>query len=601
MNDTLLNAVSGIKTHQFGLDSISNNIANVNTNGYKANTPEFKTLFSKNLDSMNSSTVTNNDFSYGVTGGSNNIDTKLGDLRKVDNPTSVAFTGKGWLVVGKDKNGTFEIDKNGYKESSPDQNFFTRNGDFSMDSDGYLVNAQGYYLYGVNLGKIQNDTFKASQDPEGDLKKLATGVMKPIAIPPDISYAPVETTKVNLNVNLNRTKDFKSIVSAYTEGHVFNEARFFNQDLNAIANTDKDMLNPSAYSDGTITITDKNGQVKEYKYSYGDGTSSENKFHTIGQLQYLIQRDTGLDLDLSRDAKGAIYPKSTLVLKNSDDDTLKIKVAGKLFERLGLNGSNDSFAKGESILGTNLNVPTYSTTTEVYDSTGKKYALRTDYLLVNSGDDTGPQTTPETWNTRSAIYEFGGDHMMVSKNFTEGVISFDKNGKAITKDLDIPFLDNKDIVLTLKDSSNKAYADSRINKTTQDGKERGELRDIRINDEGIISLSFSNGQNEAIGRVGLAMFANDQGLKKVGGNLFALDPRTINGQQGLASGDPKLVWDEDSNLKNGKIMQGYVETSNVDLSTALTDLILMQRGYSMNAKAFTTGDDLTKEAINLKR
>ena len=97
------------------------------------------------------------------------------------------------------------------------------------------------------------------------------------------------------------------------------------------------------------------------------------------------------------------------------------------------------------------------------------------------------------------------------------------------------------------------------------------------------------------------MFANDQGLKKVGGNLFALNPSTVNGETTQLSGNPKLVWDESSNLKQGKILQGYVETSNVDVADALTNLILMQRGYSMNAKAFTTSDDLIKEAIALKR
>ena len=163
MNDTMLNAVSGIKTHQFGLDSISNNIANINTLGYKANDPEFKTLFSRSMDSMNASTVTNNDFSYGVTGASNNTITKMGNLKKADSDTSVAYTGKGWFVVGKNKDGQFEIDDDNFKSS--DGNYFTKNGDFTIDSDGYLVNSEGYYLYGVNLGKIKGNNFTASQDP----------------------------------------------------------------------------------------------------------------------------------------------------------------------------------------------------------------------------------------------------------------------------------------------------------------------------------------------------------------------------------------------------------------------------------------------------
>lgn len=599
MNDTMLNAVSGIKTHQFGLDSISNNIANVNTVGYKANDPEFKTLFSRSMESLNASTVTNNDFSYGVTSGSNNIITKMGNLKKADNDTAVAYTGKGWFVVGKNKEGQFEINDDDFNVS--DENYFTKNGDFTVDSEGYLVNSEGYYLYGVNLGKIQNNNFKASQDPENDYKELAKGVMKPIAIPPQISYQPVETTKVDLSVNLNRTGELKNIVQAYTTNGVFNEIGFFNQDFNALANRDGDMIRPNNFSKADIEVTMPDGTVQIVHYEYGDGTSSQGKFHTVGQLQYLIKRDTGLDLELNRGRDGTIDPKGILVLKNNTTTPVKVKVSGNFFERLHITGEMDPMAKDDYIAGTNLSVPSFTNTTEVFDESGKKYALRNEYFLINAGDGEGVQQSPETWNVRSYVHEFSGDRMLVSSEIKEGKIFFDPQGKADADDMEIPFLGQKNIKLTLNRSTNHVYQESGTNNTEQDGKNRGEMSNIRINNEGIISVSFTNGQTEAIGRVGLAMFANDQGLKKVGGNLFALNPTTANGEVVQQSGNPKLVWGEDSTLKQGKILQGYVETSNVDVADALTGLILMQRGYSMNAKAFTTSDDLIKEAIALKR
>ncbi|RDU59787.1 flagellar hook-basal body complex protein [Helicobacter sp. MIT 14-3879] len=599
MNDTMLNAVSGIKTHQFGLDSISNNIANVNTTGYKANSPEFKTLFARSMDSLNASTVTNNDFSYGVTGGSNNIITKTGNLKKADSDTAVAYTGKGWFVVGKNKEGQFEISEDNFNVS--DENYFTKNGDFTIDSDGYLVNSEGYYLYGVNLGKIKDNSFKASQDPEQDYKELAKGVMKPISIPPQISYEPVETTKVDLSVNLNRMGELKNVVQAYTTNGVFNEIGFFNHDFNALANRDGDMIRPNNFSKADIEVTMPDGTVQIAHYEYGDGTSSQGRFHTIGQLQYLIKRDTGLDLELNRGANGVIDPKGVLVLKNNTNTPVKIKVSGNFFERLHITGEMDPMAKNDYIAGTNLSVPSFTNTTEVFDPSGKKYALRNEYFLINAGDAEGTQQHPETWNVRSYIHEFSGDRMLVSSEVKEGKIFFDPQGKANADDMEIPFLGQKNVKLTLNRSTNHVYAESGVNNTEQDGKNRGEMSNIRINNEGVISVAFTNGQVEAIGRVGLAMFANDQGLKKVGGNLFALNPTTANGEVVQQSGNPKLVWGEDSNLKQGKVLQGYVETSNVDVADALTSLILMQRGYSMNAKAFTTSDDLIKEAIALKR
>ncbi len=105
-----------------------------------------------------------------------------------------------------------------------------------------------------------------------------------------------------------------------------------------------------------------------------------------------------------------------------------------------------------------------------------------------------------------------------------------------------------------------------------------------------------------MGRVGITAFVNDQGLKKVGGNLFSLDVQGFGGQVGMLSGPPLLGWDENSGgLKFGQVIDNMIEYSNVNIADALTELIVFQRGYSFNAKAFTTGDDLIKEAIALKR
>ena len=67
MNGTMINSYSGIKTHQFGLDSLANNIANVNTIGYRENQPQFESLFASTMDSLNANSPINNDFNYGAT------------------------------------------------------------------------------------------------------------------------------------------------------------------------------------------------------------------------------------------------------------------------------------------------------------------------------------------------------------------------------------------------------------------------------------------------------------------------------------------------------------------------------------------------------
>lgn len=105
MNDTLLNAYSGIKTHQFGIDSLSNNIANVNTLGYRSNDPEFKTLFSSHLDALNAKSVVANDRNYGVTGSGNVLSNKDGEYMPSEGEFHMAYQGKGWFVIGPIKMG----------------------------------------------------------------------------------------------------------------------------------------------------------------------------------------------------------------------------------------------------------------------------------------------------------------------------------------------------------------------------------------------------------------------------------------------------------------------------------------------------------------
>ena len=150
MNSTLINSYSGIRTHQFGLDSISNNIANVNTIGYRRNIPQFESLFSTNMDSLNADSPINNDMNYGATKSSNAISTRSGSYKASDGEFNVAYEGKGWFVVGEQKSGSFEIKDDGYEKKQ--KNYFTRDGSFLRDGEGYIVNTSGYYMYGVDLG-----------------------------------------------------------------------------------------------------------------------------------------------------------------------------------------------------------------------------------------------------------------------------------------------------------------------------------------------------------------------------------------------------------------------------------------------------------------
>lgn len=599
MNDTILNSYSGMKTHQFGLDSISNNIANVNTNGFKENIPEFKNLFSAQMDALNSNTITNNDRSYGATGASNAISTKNGNYHPSDGQFDVAYMGKGWFVVGEKQDGSFEVKEDGYEMPQPI--YFTRNGGFNRDSDGYLVTSSGQYVYGVNLEKIKDGVFTSSPS-EQDLSSLPSGQMQPLQIPQELKFHPVVTTKVDVAVNLNAKSNFKSAQELLVPNGVIDESRVKSQDVASFADDDGQPFDPRAFRDIIITI--KKGEEgseseESLRFTYGSGGASANEFRTIGELMELFKK-SGLELAPTLGARGNL----AFSVRNPKAEKIELTIGGALSSRMGISTAAIPLAQDEHIQSKDLKIATYSTALDIYDEDGGKFLLKSEYYLLDAGDPTGTPPIPQRWLVQSAVYDFNGEFMISKEPVTQELV-FDKDGKPQSPPMELDFKDSKiTYSITGSDkytSRNLPYEDSKMLEASQDGKAEGSLKDIRIDENGIIFLAFSNGVSEPMGRLGVVAFVNDQGLKKMGDNVYSLGTNALGGQNRVLSGNPILGWNNEGNLKFGQIKHKYLETSNVDVGNALTNLILYQRGYSMNAKAFNTGDDLVKEAIALKK
>ena len=599
MNDTILNSYSGMKTHQFGLDSIANNIANVNTNGFKENVPEFKNLFSAQMDALNSNTITNNDRSYGATGASNAISTKNGNYHPSDGQFDVAYMGKGWFVVGEKQDGSFAVKEDGYEMPQPI--YFTRNGGFNRDSDGYLVTSSGQYVYGVNLGKIDNGIFTSSPS-EQDLSSLPSGQMQPLQIPQELKFHPVVTTKVDVAVNLNAKSNFKSAQELLVPNGVIDESRVKSQDVASFADDDGQPFDPRAFRDIIITI--KKGEEgseseESLRFTYGSGGASVNEFRTIGELMELFSKN-GLELAPTLGARGNL----AFSVRNPKAEKIELTIGGALSSRMGISTAAIPLAQDEHIQSKDLKIATYSTALDIYDEDGEKFLLKSEYYLLDAGDPTGTPPIAQKWLVQSAVYDFNGEFMISKEPVTQELV-FDKDGKPESAPMELDFKDSK-IAYSITGSDkytsrNLPYEDSKMLEASQDGKAEGSLKDIRIDENGIIFLAFSNGVSEPMGRLGVVAFVNDQGLKKMGDNVYSLGTNALGGQNRVLSGNPILGWSDDGNLKFGQIKHKYLETSNVDVGNALTNLILYQRGYSMNAKAFNTGDDLVKEAIALKK
>lgn len=113
---------------------------------------------------------------------------------------------------------------------------------------------------------------------------------------------------------------------------------------------------------------------------------------------------------------------------------------------------------------------------------------------------------------------------------------------------------------------------------------------VTINTSGQVQVTLS-GQTapQTIGQLQLATFPNEAGLDSQGGNLFV---------QTAASGAP--VTGNPGTAGFGSVEQGFVETSNVNVVTEITDLITAQRAYEMNSKVITSSDEMMSTLTNLR-
>lgn len=124
----------------------------------------------------------------------------------------------------------------------------------------------------------------------------------------------------------------------------------------------------------------------------------------------------------------------------------------------------------------------------------------------------------------------------------------------------------------------------------QDGFGMGYLETYQIDNSGVITGVYSNGNNRMIGQIAMATFTNPGGLEKAGDSTFVVSNNSGDaniGTSGLAG--------------RGKLIAGSLEMSNVDLAEQFTDMIVTQRGFQANSRTITTSDQMLQELLTLKR
>ena len=143
--------------------------------------------------------------------------------------------------------------------------------------------------------------------------------------------------------------------------------------------------------------------------------------------------------------------------------------------------------------------------------------------------------------------------------------------------------------ISMLNSQQQNTGTSTFGNPTQDGYKPGELTSYQINNDGTLVGNYSNEKTLVLGQIALANFANPEGLKSEGNNVWSATGSSGQALVGLAG---------TGNL--GTLTAGALESSNVDLSKELVNMIVAQRNYQSNAQTIKTQDQILNTLVNLR-
>ena len=245
-----------------------------------------------------------------------------------------------------------------------------------------------------------------------------------------------------------------------------------------------------------------------------------------------------------------------------------------------------------------LMMSSHGATAEIYDSLGSKHTVSIKWAKTGTTSGGGTEWSMIIQVPEPAEINFSGSG---PRNVLTGSLRFNSNGSlASFNPAGFSFTANngsaagQSVRLNfglgtdfngLTSFDKKSSTDS----IAQDGYAGGTLTNLKVDENGTIIGTFSNGKSFGLAQVAVATFTNQEGLHAEGENVFSMTSNSGEAVIGTAGSGDK-----------GTIAAAKLEASNVDLSRALTQLIVIQRGYQANSKTITTSDEMLNTLLQLK-
>ena len=243
---------------------------------------------------------------------------------------------------------------------------------------------------------------------------------------------------------------------------------------------------------------------------------------------------------------------------------------------------------------TNVDSYNKSVPMTVYDSLGNEHNLN--LYFVKSANNTWDvysmdASVGETWPVPPAA----GKAALTQMTFNDNGVLTGMTGETAgnrTVSVTVASLNGSaagSFNLNMLGSMQQNNGETAIASNTQNGYKPGSLVKYVINDDGTVTGTYSNEQSQLLGQIVMANFANNEGLQSEGDNVWSATQASGVALLGLAG---------TGNF--GKLTSGALESSNVELSKELVNMIVAQRNYQSNAQTIKTQDSILNTLVNLR-
>ncbi len=562
-------AISGLKNHQTMMDVISNNIANVNTTGFKSSRVTFQTLLAQTIrgsipGAIGSGGQDSIQIGLGMAiSGVDKLNTQ-GVLSNTSKLTDMAISGDGYFIM-----------TDGYRK------FYSRDGAFDLDSTGALISPST----GLRVNGWVAETNASGQ-------KVINSAMPPSApltIPLGAGVNAKSSSMVSFNGNLNGSST-DLVSSGVVESSTVASAISF-------ATTATDALT-FTYGGKTYNATISTALTKNASTIADLATAvaaAVNAALTAGGETDVVQVTASDSASVS--AEGGLVFKAAKSLSFGSSPSSNLELGAAL--------------KGRASTG----LESMTTSIVAYDTLGMAHELTVKFQKqVPTAAGVAPAVGSNTWKWTVANLDAGTTlkaDTVSGQAF--GFVSFDPTGKfqsAATSTVagataPATLTDLTGSRVTLNFANGQAQGQqllldftrmtqlqdgNTVSAVENDGHPTGTLTSFTVGSNGVITGSYSNGVQEALGQIALATFANPSGLSLVSQNLMSESANSGIPQVGVPGAGSR-----------GQINGGQLELSNVDLSVQFTDMIRAERGFQANSRIITTSDEMLQDLVNLKR